>query len=82
MTFGGGDAAVPTAPMTSMGAGGGFDDALGALIDAATEADHAEAILRLERKFWALMRVLAKKGVLSNEDFLAELGEEEKWRKE
>ena len=36
--------------------------------------------MRLERKFWALMRVLAKKGLLTNEDFLAELGEEEKWR--
>lgn len=81
-TYGGASSAgVPTAPMTSQGPSGGFDQALGALIDAATEADHAEAILRLERKFWALMRVLAKKGLLTNEDFLAELGEEEKWRK-
>jgi hypothetical protein len=58
-----------------------FDDALGALIDAASDSDHAEAVLRLERKFWALMRVLAKKGLLTNQDFLQELGEEEKWRR-
>lgn len=73
---------VPSAPLTSAGvAGASFDDALGQLIDAASEQDHAEAILRLERKFWALMRVLAKKGLLTNEDFLEELGEEERWRK-
>ncbi|MEQ8274612.1 MAG: hypothetical protein RMA76_45960 [Deltaproteobacteria bacterium] len=50
-----------------------FDASLGALIDAAGDAVNAEAFQRLERKFWALMRVLAKKGVLTNEDFLAEL---------
>lgn len=50
-----------------------FDANLGALIDAAGDAVNAEAFTRLERKFWALMRVLAKKGVLTNEDFLAEL---------
>lgn len=61
--------------------GDGFDSALGDLIDAASDADHVEAVLRLERKFWALMRVLAKKGLLTNQDFLQELGEEEKWRR-
>ncbi len=74
-------AEVATAPMTFGAQQQGFDDALGALIDAAHEADHTEAILRLERKFWALMRVLAKKGILTNDDFVAELGEEEKWRR-
>lgn len=53
-----------------------FDASLGALIDAAGDAVNAEAFQRLERKFWALMRVLAKKGVLTNEDFLAELRDE------
>jgi hypothetical protein len=54
-----------------------FNEALGALIDRAGEAVNAEAFVRLERKFWALMRVLAKKGILTNEDFLREIGEEE-----
>jgi hypothetical protein len=54
-----------------------FNEALGALIDRAGEAVNAESFVRLERKFWALMRVLAKKGILTNEDFLRELGEEE-----
>lgn len=54
-----------------------FNEALGALIDAAGEAVNAEAFVRLERKFWALMRVLAKKGILTNEDFLKELDEDE-----
>lgn len=55
-----------------------FDDALGALLDAAGGAVNAEAFLRLERKFWALMRVLAKKGVLTNADFLNELSDEDR----
>ncbi len=57
-----------------------FNEALGALIDRAGEAVNAQAFLRLERRFWALMRVLAKKGLLTNEDFLRELGEEEERR--
>lgn len=56
-----------------------FDASLGALIDAAGDAVNAEAFQRLERRFWALMRVLAKKGVLTNEDFLQELGQESEW---
>lgn len=50
-----------------------FDANLGALIDAAGEAVTAEAFLELERKFWALMRLLAKKGVLTADEFLDEL---------
>ena len=57
-----------------------FNEALGALIDRAGEAVNAGAFVRLERRFWALMRVLAKKGILTNEDFLRELGEEEDLR--
>jgi hypothetical protein len=52
-----------------------FDDALGALIDAAGGAVNAEQFYRLERKFWALMRLLAKKGTITSEEFIAELGE-------
>jgi len=34
-----------------------------------------EAVEKLEKKFWALMRVLARKGVVSKEDFARELDE-------
>jgi hypothetical protein len=54
-----------------------FDDALGALLDSHGGAVNAEAFFQLERKFWALMRLLAKKGVLTHEDFLKELGDDE-----
>jgi hypothetical protein len=57
-----------------------FNEALGALIDRAGEAVNAQAFVRLERRFWALMRVLAKKGILTNEDFLRELGDDESAR--
>ena len=55
----------------------GFDAELGALIEAAGDAVQEEAVGRLERRFWALMRVLAKKGLVDNEEFLRELNEEE-----
>jgi hypothetical protein len=91
LSFGGAPVSVPPPPvppqppinaplMFGSGPEGAFDGEVGALLDAAHEADQAQAMLRLERKFWALMRVLAKKGLLTNDDFLAELGEEEKWR--
>ena len=35
------------------------------------EAD-SERLAKLERKFWALMRILAKKGLITKEEFLAE----------
>lgn len=54
-----------------------FDDALGALIDAAGGAVNADQFYRLERKFWALMRLLAKKGLITSEEFMEELGEED-----
>lgn len=58
-----------------------FDESLGALLSQAEGELTAEAVRRLERQFWALMRVLAKKGILNNQDFLAELGKESGWWK-
>jgi hypothetical protein len=52
-----------------------FNEALGVLIDAAGGAVSAESFVALERKFWALMRILAKKGILTAQDFQRELGE-------
>jgi GSPII_E N-terminal domain. len=40
-----------------------------------TSASDREAIDKLERYFWTLMRILAKKGLLTKEDFLRELKE-------
>lgn len=36
-------------------------------------ADESEAIEKLESKFWALLRILAKKGLISQEEFVDEL---------
>jgi hypothetical protein len=41
---------------------------------AATEVDPVE---ELERKFWALMRIMARKGLLSKEEFIRELDDEQ-----
>jgi len=38
-------------------------------------ADPYEQIERLERRLWALMRIMAKKGLLTREEFLAEFDE-------
>ncbi|MEM7676872.1 MAG: hypothetical protein AAF449_12785 [Myxococcota bacterium] len=54
-----------------------FDAELGALLDAAGDEVHGEALGRLERRFWALMRVLTKRGLVNSEEFLLELNEEE-----
>ena len=76
-----GSPATGPIPLTKPKRTGGFDAELGALIEAAGEAVQDEAFSRLERRFWALMRVLAKKGLVNNEEFLRELNEEEAtWR--
>lgn len=49
---------------------------LGALVGASGQAVDADAVLKLERRFWALMRVLSKRGLLTKEEFMKELGEE------
>lgn len=51
-----------------------FNEAVGALIDAAGGAVSADQVNALERKFWALMRLLAKKGLITRDEFLEELG--------
>jgi Type II secretion system (T2SS), protein E, N-terminal domain len=38
-----------------------------------TRAADIEAVEALEKKFWALMRILAKRGLVTKEEFLAEL---------
>lgn len=70
--------AVAPAPPRTLASNPYFDDTLGALLDAAGSSANTEAVLRLERKFWALMRVLAKKGLLTNDDFMQELAEEDR----
>ena len=35
-----------------------------------------EPVEELERKFWALMRIMARKGLLTNEEFTRELDDE------
>ncbi len=39
-------------------------------------ASAAEPVEELERKFWALMRIMARKGLLTNEEFTRELDDE------
>jgi len=48
---------------------------LGALVDASGRAIDAEVVMKMEKRFWALMRVLARKGLVTKEDFLRELDE-------
>jgi hypothetical protein len=63
-------------PMESEEMGPPTELPLGALVDSTGGTVDAETFFRLERRFWGLMRVLAKKGVLTNEDFLKELADE------
>jgi len=67
----------PPPPVLPQASGGTFDEALGALLDAQGGAVNADAFRELEKKFWALMRILARKGILTNEDFVRELRERE-----
>ena len=62
-----GEELPPAAPSRA-----GLKDDLAFLFGAPPEA---EAVEKLEKKFWALMRVLARKGVVSKEDFARELDE-------
>ncbi len=40
-------------------------------------ADESDAIEKLEKKFWSLLRILARKGLITREEFLQELENEE-----
>jgi hypothetical protein len=55
-----------------------FDATLGALIDAAGETVTAEAFLELERKFWAVMRILARKNLITADELLEEINQDKK----
>jgi hypothetical protein len=68
----------PTLRSSAPGPSGSQDlpATFGALIDAHGGMVSADDFHRLERRFWALMRVLAKKGLLTNEDFMRELSED------
>lgn len=54
--------------------GGGVLDDLDYLFGQARE--DPDRVEELERKFWALMRIMARKGLLSNEEFSRELDDE------
>ena len=41
-----------------------------------TTSSGADPVEELERKFWALMRIMARKGLLTNEEFTRELDDE------
>jgi len=68
---GGGAKPKPQPP----GNGGVLDDLNYLFGQAREDPDRVE---ELERKFWALMRIMARKGLLTNEEFARELDEEDK----
>ncbi|MFP2956741.1 hypothetical protein ACLEPN_02630 [Myxococcus sp. 1LA] len=68
-----GGAAKPKAAAAN--ASGVLDDLDYLFGQAREDPDRVE---ELERKFWALMRIMARKGLLTNEEFARELDEEDK----
>lgn len=69
-----GVAAKPTKAAVA-NAGGVLDDLDYLFGQAREDPDRVE---ELERKFWALMRIMARKGLLTNEEFTRELDDEDK----
>ncbi|QSQ22318.1 general secretion pathway protein GspE [Pyxidicoccus parkwayensis] len=61
-------------PKPKPAAGGGVLDDLDYLFGQARE--DPDRVEELERKFWALMRIMARKGLLSKEEFTRELDDE------
>ena len=49
---------------------------LDSLFGDAASVDPVDRVEELERKFWALMRIMARKGLLTNEEFTRELDDE------
>ncbi|NVI97199.1 general secretion pathway protein GspE [Myxococcus sp. AM009] len=72
-----GGAAKPKAVVEN--AAGVLDDLDYLFGQAREDPDRVE---ELERKFWALMRIMARKGLLTNEEFTRELDDEDKARSE
>ncbi|WP_163783762.1 general secretion pathway protein GspE [Myxococcus vastator] len=72
-----GGAAKPKATVEN--AAGVLDDLDYLFGQAREDPDRVE---ELERKFWALMRIMARKGLLTNEEFTRELDDEDKARGE
>ncbi|NVJ08929.1 general secretion pathway protein GspE [Myxococcus sp. AM001] len=70
-----GGAAKPKATVEN--AAGVLDDLDYLFGQAREDPDRVE---ELERKFWALMRIMARKGLLTNEEFTRELDDEDKAR--
>lgn len=52
---------------------------LGALVGASGQVVDAEAFMRLERRVWAILRILSRKGVVTKEEFMSELGGDSHW---
>jgi hypothetical protein len=52
-------------------------DSLIGEVTGAVAAAEVDPVEELERKFWALMRIMARKGLLSKEEFLRELDDEQ-----
>ncbi|WNG61582.1 general secretion pathway protein GspE [Archangium gephyra] len=50
---------------------------LDSLFGESAPAEPVDRVEELERKFWALMRIMARKGLLTNEEFTRELDDEE-----
>lgn len=71
--------AVSTLPPSSASAPalppGDFDAALGDLLQQAELSATTEAVERLQHMFWALVRGLAKRGLITSEEIQAELAE-------
>lgn len=74
-TFDSADLLAPAALVS-----GAFETA-GALMSTTGATLSADSIVELEQKFWALMRILARKGLLTREEFMAELQTEAFWRR-
>ncbi|RKH51952.1 general secretion pathway protein GspE [Corallococcus sp. AB050B] len=72
---GGGTADKPKARAPASGGGGGVLDDLDYLFGQAAR-EEPDRLEELERRFWALMRIMARKGLLTNEEFRRELDDE------
>ncbi len=56
---------------------GGVSADLDSLFGESAPAEPVDRVEELERKFWALMRIMARKGLLTNEEFTRELDDED-----